>query len=200
VSAPRIILASTSAIRASVLRNAGVAIEVVPASIDEDAIKRAHRERGASADDCALALAVHKAEQVSDQHRDALVIGADQMLECDTAWFDKPADRGQAVAQLRALSAKTHVLVSAVAVVRNDMVPWRHVERARLTMRRLDDAFIAGYLDAIGDAAWRSVGVYQLEGRGAQLFNHIDGDHFAILGLPLLPLLGFLRRQGVVPT
>jgi septum formation protein len=200
VSAPGVILASASAIRASLLRNAGVAVDIVPASVDETAIKQAMRARGASADDCALALAAHKAELVSRQHPAALVIGADQMLECDETWFDKPPDRARAVAQLHALSGKTHALVSAVTVVRGGAPLWQHVERARLTMRRLDDAFIAGYLDAVGELALRSVGAYQLEGRGVQLFNHVDGDHFSILGLPLLPLLGFLRQHGVVPT
>ena len=200
MNAPRVILASASPIRATVLRNAGVTVETVPVSIDEAAVKRAQRAEGASADDCALALAACKAEPVSRRHPGALVIGADQMLECDATWFDKPVDHAQAASHLRALSGKTHALVSAVAVARDGAVLWRHVERARLTMRRLDDAFIAAYLDVIGEAALRSVGVYQLEGRGVQLFSHVDGDHFAILGLPLLPLLGFLRQHEVVPA
>ncbi len=195
----RVILASASAIRATVLRNAGVAVDIVPGTVDETAVKQAQRARGATADDCASALAELKARDVAHKHAGALVIGADQMLECDGRWFDKPGDAAQAAAQLRALSGRTHVLIAAVAVVRDDTVVWRHVERARLTMRRLDDGFIADYLAAVGDGAQRSVGAYQLEGRGVQLFSHIDGDYFAILGLPLLPLLAFLRDQGVVP-
>jgi septum formation protein len=200
VSAPRVVLASGSAIRATVLRNAGVGIETVAATVDEAAVKRDQQAKRASADDCALTLATLKAREVSATHAGTLVIGADQMLECDGAWFDKPGDRAAAAGQLRALSGKTHALVSAVVVVRDGVVVWRHVERPRLSMRPLSDRFIAEYLDAVGPAALRSVGAYQLEGRGVQLFSHIDGDYFAILGLPLLPLLGFLRAQGVVPT
>lgn len=200
MSAPRVILASASAIRASVLRNAGVAIEVVPAAVDEAAVKADQRAQGATTDACALALAELKARQVVQAHPKALVIGADQMLECDSVWYDKPSDLRRAAAQLQELSGKTHVLVSAVVVMRGEDVLWRHVERARLTMRRLSDGFINRYLGAIGDAATQSVGSYQLEGLGVQLFQHIDGDHFAILGLPLLPLLGFLRQHGVVPA
>ena len=200
MSVPPVILASASAIRATVLRNAGVAIEVIPASLDEAAIKAEHRAKQASADACALALAEAKARVVARAHPHALVIGADQMLECDDAWLDKPGDLAHAASQLRALSGKTHALVPAVVVVRDDTVLWRHVERARLTMRRLGDGFINRYLAMAGEAATRTVGAYELEGLGVQLFQHIDGDHFAILGLPLLPLLGFLRQHGVVPT
>ena len=120
------------------------------------------------------------------------------MLECDGVWFDKPADRAAATANLQALRGKTHALVGAVVVTRDGRRLWQHVERSRLTMRRFDDAFIAAYLDAVGAPALQSVGAYQLEGLGVQLFSHIDGDYFAILGLPLLPLLDCLRRHGIV--
>jgi len=195
-----VILASASAIRATLLRNAGLAVEILPAVVDEAETKADQRARHASADDCALRLAELKAREASRRRAGDLVIGADQMLECDGEWFDKPTNRATAAAQLRALSARTHELVSAVVVVRDDAVLWRHVERARLTMRRLSDGFIETYLSTVGDDALRSVGAYQLEAQGVQLFSHVDGDHFAILGLPLLPLLGFLRDQGVVPT
>jgi septum formation protein len=196
----RVILASASAIRATVLRNAGVALDVVPAAVDEARVKAQQRATHASAETCALVLAALKAREVSRQHRGDLVIGADQMLECDGTWFDKPPDRAQAATQLRTLSGRTHELVSAVVVAQDDAILWRHVERARLTMRRLNDDFIERYLTAVGDTAVRSVGAYQLEGLGVQLFSHVDGEHFAILGLPLLPLLGFLRERGVVPA
>ncbi len=129
---------------------------------------------------------------------DALVIGADQILDCDSAWFDKPLDRMRAAADLRALSGKRHSLATVVCVVRDDLRLWHHRESARLTMRPLGDAFIEAYLDAIGEDSLASVGAYQLEGLGAQLFSRVEGDYFTILGLPLLPLLEFLRNHGVV--
>jgi septum formation protein len=196
----RLVLASASAIRAAVLRQAGLAIEIMPARVDEAAVKHAQRAERATVDACALALAALKAQQVSRQDAGALVIGADQMLDCDDFWFDKPADRAQAAANLRALRGKTHVLVGAVTVVRDGAVLWQHVARARMTMRPFTDAFLERYLDAAGDAALDSVGAYQLEALGVQLFAHIDGDHFTILGLPLLPLLDFLRQYGIVPS
>jgi septum formation protein len=193
-----VILASASAIRATVLRNAGVPFEIVPSRVDEAALKNQLRGERADAEACALALATLKAEHVSAQRPGALVIGADQMLDCDGVWFDKPADRAAAATNLRALRGKTHALVGAVVVMRDGRRLWQHVERSRLTMRRFDDAFVATYLDAVGAPALQSVGAYQLEGLGVQLFSHIDGDYFAILGLPLLPLLDCLRRHGIV--
>jgi septum formation protein len=194
-----LILASGSAIRATVLRNAGLVFEVVPPQVDEAEMKRALQAEPAPTEACAIALAELKAQRVSTQRPDALVIGADQMLECDGAWFDKPADRGAAAAHLRALRGKTHALVGAVVLAQGGRILWRHVERARLTMRSFDDGFVDAYLDAVGDAALQSVGGYQLEGLGVQLFSHVDGDHFMILGLPLLPLLDILRQHKVVP-
>ena len=199
-SATRIVLASASAIRASVLRHAGIPVDIVPARVDESALKQSMRAERVGVADCAAALAALKARRVSDQHPDALVIGADQMLECDGAWFDKPEDRAQAGANLRALRGKTHELVAAVTVLRDGASLWRYVGRARLTMRPFTDDFIDAYLDAVGDAALQSVGAYQLEGLGVQLFSHVDGDHFTILGLPLLPLLDFLRQQRIAPS
>jgi septum formation protein len=197
---PRVVLASASAIRATLLRQAGLAVEVAPATIDEAAVKQTLRNDRADTEACALALAELKAQRVSQRHAGALVIGADQMLDCDGAWFDKPADRAQAAASLRALRGKTHVLIAAVTVVRDGALIWHHAARARLTMRPFSDGFLERYLDAVGDAALGSVGAYQLEGLGVQLFSHVDGDYFTVLGLPLIPLLDFLRQHQVVPT
>ena len=128
-----------------------------------------------------------------------LVIGADQMLDCNGVWFDKPGDLDHAAAHLAALRGKEHSLLSAVCVVRDGVRLWHYNDIARLTMRSLTDAFIADYLADVGEDALSSVGAYQLEGRGIQLFARIDGDFFSILGLPLLPLLDFLRNNGVIP-
>jgi septum formation protein len=196
----RLVLASTSPIRAALLRQAGVTIETDPARLDETEVKTSFRAEGASAAACAEALAELKAQRVSGRHPGALVVGADQMLECEGVWFDKPLDRAQAADQLRALRGKTHTLVAAVVAVSDGRRLWQHVAHARLTMRPFSDAFLSDYLDRVGDRATESVGAYQLEADGVQLFAHIDGDHFTILGLPLLPLLGFLRDRGILPT
>ncbi|MCW5569353.1 MAG: Maf family protein [Dokdonella sp.] len=196
--APALVLASGSAIRRTVLENAGLAFTVDVSAVDEDEVKRGMREAGASTEATAEALAELKATRVSLRHPDALVIGCDQMLDLDGIWFDKPADRDHAFAHLKAMAGKTHRLVGAIVVLRHGKRIWHHVAAARLTMRPLSDAFINDYLDAIGDAATKSVGAYQLEGLGAQLFTRIDGDYFTVLGLSLLPLLNFLRGHGIV--
>ena len=189
-------LASASSARAQVLDGAGIPYLRDPASIDEGEIKSACRAKGATV--VAEALARAKAEAVSPRHHGALVVGADQILECGDTWFDKPADGERAAAHLRSLRGRTHRLVSAVCVVRDGKRIWRHVETARLTMWGFDDAFIDRYLERAGPAVLESLGAYRLEGVGAQLFSDIQGDFFAILGLPLLPLLAFLRRNGWV--
>jgi len=135
---------------------------------------------------------------VSGRMPDAVVIGADQVLDCDGKWFDKPGGRDSALRQLKELRGKRHRLVTAVAVAAKGAVAWKHVEAATMTMRVFSDAFLADYLDRAGEAAWGSAGGYQLEGLGAQLFAKIEGDFFAILGLPLLPLLDHLRRAGAL--
>ena len=193
-----LILASASKSRSALLRAAGVAFEVIPAHTDEDSIKAALKAKGATAAECAEALAEIKAVQVSKQHDNALVIGADQMLECEGIWFDKPADMDGARQHLVALRGKAHVLPTAVAVVLNGARLWHHVALPRLTMRGFSDAFIDSYLETAGDRVLTSVGAYQVEGPGAQLFSRIDGDFFTILGLPLLELLAHLREHGVV--
>jgi septum formation protein len=197
---PRLILASASPSRAAVMRQAGLMALNEPAQIDEAEVKMGLKAEGAGPRVIAETLAELKAQKISRRRAGAFVIGADQMLECENAWFDKPADLAQAAAHLSALSGKTHRLISAVCAVRDGDRLWHHVAEARLTMRPLSEAFIADYLAAVGPAALSSVGAYQLEGLGAQLFTRVEGDYFTILGLPLLPLMDFLRNHGVIAT
>jgi septum formation protein len=193
-----LILASASPTRKRLLAAAGLAVRVEPAVVDEAVVKRGFMADGRSASDCALALAEAKARQVAECHGRALVVGADQILSCGRVWFDKPTDRAAAHAQLQELRGQTHELVTAICVIRGASRMWHAVSLAKLTMRQFSDAFLAGYLDAEGTAILGSVGAYRLEGRGAQLFVDIKGDYFAILGLPLLELLAFLRGCGEV--
>ncbi len=193
-----LVLASASPARAALLERAGLVVRRDPAAIDEDAVKAACR--GADAAACAAALAEAKARCVARRHPDAFVICADQMLVCGGRWFDKPRDVAEARAQLLSLRGRRHELVTASCVVRSESVLWRHVERPALAMRRFSDAFLDDYLVAAGPAVLGSVGAYQLEGLGAQLFARLEGDYFSILGLPLLPLLDFLRQEGAVPA
>ena len=195
---PALVLASASAARAALLRAAGVAHAVDPARIDEDELKRALHGQGASAAEAAETLAELKALKVSRRHPGAITIGADQMLECGGEWFDKPADLDHARAHLMALRGKTHELVSAVVAARDGARLWHHVERARLHMRDFSDGFLDSYLATVGQEALETVGAYRLEGLGAQLFTRVEGDYFTVLGLPLLPLLDFLRNHGAV--
>jgi septum formation protein len=193
-----LVLASASPSRRSLLENAGLSFEVVSADIDERAAEEPLLRAGATPDDIATALAMVKASAVGGARTDALVIGADQVLDLDGERLTKPADMDAARHQLLKLSGKTHLLHSAVACARGEEIVWQHVETAALTMRKLTPVFIGRYLAAVGDDALKSVGVYQIEGRGIQLFEKVDGDFFTILGLPLLPLLAFLRSEGVV--
>lgn len=191
-----IVLASGSATRRAMLEQAGVAFVVDTAPVDETAVKDAMRLETGNPARVAEVLAELKATRVSARHPGAIVIGADQMLDCDGVWYDKPADGAAARAQLQSLRDRTHRLVSAVVAVRDGQRLWHHTDQARLTMRRFSDAFLDDYLAKAGDAVLSSVGAYQLEGLGAQLFMAVEGDHFTILGLPLLPLLDFLRENG----
>jgi septum formation protein len=192
---PPVVLASASRSRAGMMRAAGVVFDIAPAGVDEDEVKRALQSEGATAMNIAETLAELKAQQVSRRHPAALVIGADQVLECNDVLFDKPPDRDHARGHLQALRAKNHQLHASVCVVRDSEYLWHANDSAELAMRDLSDAFIETYLDSIGDDALLSVGAYQLEGRGAQLFSRVRGDFFTILGMPL----EFLRGQGALP-
>jgi septum formation protein len=196
--APRVILASASRIRSTMLANAGVRVVCEPAAVDEGVVKDAMRGRGEDVDAIASALAELKAAAISARHPDALVIGADSMIACGDTHFDKPADAARAVDQLLGLSGRTHRLLSAAVAMRGGIRVWWKVDAAHLTMRAFDRDFAERYVATIGDAATSSVGAYQLEGLGAQLFTRVEGDFFTVLGLPLLPLLDFLRTQGVI--
>ena len=196
-SAP-IVLASASAARAALLRGAGVAAIAEPAGIDEAEIRSSLRAAGANAAAAAQTLAELKAQKVSGRHRGGLVLGADQILDCGGRWFDKPDSPARARADLLALRGRSHELHSCVVAVRDGARLWHRGERATLAMRPFSDVFLDSYLSGAGPAVLDSVGAYQLEGLGAQLFSRIEGDYFAILGLPLLPLLEFLRAQGAL--
>lgn len=193
-----LILASASAARAAILRAAGVDFAVEPSAVDEVAIKREHRTAGCDAAACAMALAQTKARVVAARHPDALVIGADQILVAGDEWFDKPGDLQAATAQLHRLRGRKHVLVTAACIFSGSAQLWHAVSRPRLAMRAFGAAFVAEYIAAEGNAVLGSVGAYRIEGRGVQLFARIEGDHFAILGLPLLELLEFLRDRGML--
>ncbi len=195
-----LVLASASAARARLLREAGITFAIDAADLDEGAVKSAQRLSRASALDCAMVLAIAKAQTVGRRHPEARVFGADQILAIEGEWFDKPPDLAAARQQLAALRGRTHSLATAVCVCRDGAVVWQAASEPRLTMRDFGDAFLDVYLAAEGEAVLSSVGGYRLEGRGAQLFAAIEGDHFAIQGLPLIELLGYLRSVGVIPT
>ena len=190
-----VILASKSAARRAVLDGAGVPYEATVAGVDEDAVKASMLAEGAGPRDVADALAELKAIRVS-RSRPGLVIGSDQTLDLDGQLYDKAEDMAAARARLRVLRGKTHKLHSAVVVAKDGAPIWREVVTASLTMRDFSDAFLEDYLATEGPAALGSVGCYRLEGPGAQLFSKIEGDYFAILGLPLMGLLDLLRRHG----
>ena len=191
-----LLLASQSRARQMLLVNAGIAFEATPADIDERAVQQASRLSAPG--EIAALLARDKAFAVSARHRGRLVVGADQTLALGFTLFSKPADRVQAKQQLGALAGRTHELHSAVAVVRDDRILFETVVIARMTMRALGEAEINAYLREAGEAVISSVGAYQLEGLGIHLFERIDGDHFTILGLPLLQLLAFLRSERLL--
>jgi septum formation protein len=188
-----LVLASTSATRAKMLRDAGLSFAVEQPAVDEAAVQRSMTDAAA----IAVTLAAEKALAVSRRRPADLVIGADQTLDCGDV-FTKPADRAAAAAQLARLAGREHRLHTAVAVARDDSVVWQHLATVALTVRALGTGEIERYLDRAGDAALASVGAYQVEGLGIQLFEAIDGDWFTILGLPLLPLLAYLRNEGHV--
>ncbi|HXC30030.1 MAG TPA: Maf family nucleotide pyrophosphatase [Stellaceae bacterium] len=193
-----LILASASTARAALLRAAGIAFWTEPSAVDEAEIKRVHRAAGHDARACAVALAEAKAVAVAARHPTSLVIGADQILVAGDEWFDKPVDVDEAGDQLCRLRGRRHVLVTAGCVFRGETRLWSAVSMPALTMRRFSDEFLTEYIAAEGDTVLGSVGAYRIEDRGVQLFSRIEGDHFAILGLPLLELLEFLRDRGVL--
>ncbi len=195
---PHLVLASASASRRALLEHAGLRFSAHAAAVDEATAKQAARASGASAAGVALLLAEMKARRIARGESDALVIGCDQMLVCGEQWFDKPSDQAEARAHLCALRGRTHELVTAVLCLRGGQRIWHHVARPRLTMRDFGDAFLDAYLEAEGEAVTTTVGAYRLEGLGVHLFDAVEGEYAAILGLPLLPLLGFLRQHGVL--
>lgn len=192
----RLILASGSAIRAQILREAGVPFEIVKPGVDEDAIKAAALREGLSLRETAARLADAKALAVGA--RGAWVLGSDQILAFDGRGFDKPRSLAQAAARLLELQGRSHTLINAVAVAKDGAVVFRHLDEPTLFMRKMSADEIDAYLDAAGDGVLASVGAYQVEALGSRLFEQIDGDYFAVLGLSLMPVLGYLRREGLL--
>ena len=193
-----VVLASGSPFRRNMLEQAGLAVEAVSAQIDERAVETAVEGSGVTPEDLAAILAEAKALDVSEKMPGRLVIGADQTLSLGDAVLHKPRDMEEARRRLLLLSGRTHQLNSAVVVARDGEVLWRHVEIARLTMRALDPGFVGRHLARVGQKALSSVGAYQIEGEGIQLFDKVEGDHFTIVGLPLIPLLARLRGMGAI--
>lgn len=196
----KIILASASEIRADLLRRAGLEFDVIPGRIDEQAVRESHLAEGGAPRDLADLLAEMKALKVSDRHPGALVIGADQILECEGRIFGKPANRAEGAEHLRFLSNRTHQLLSAAVVCQNGRPLWRHVGQVSMTMHPLSEDFIDGYLTRTWDEVRHSVGCYQIEAEGVRLFSRIKGDFFHILGLPLIELLTWLHNRGDITT
>ena len=191
-----LILASTSPIRRQMLEAAGVSFEAIRPEVDEDEVKARLRD----APEIAGELAQAKALSVSSSCAGEWVIGSDSVVSCGGRLFDKPRDRADAADHLRFFAGKPMLLTSAVALARGSAIDWLHIETASLRVRDYSDAFIETYLDAEWPEVGYTVGVFRLEGRGVQLFERIDGDHFTILGMPLLPLLGALRERGMLPA
>ena len=195
-----IVLASGSAIRQKILSDAGLDFEVETRTVDEDALKGALLAENVPPRDIADALAEAKALAVSRRREADFVVGADQILVLDGRMYDKPKSRGEARERLRLLRGRTHQLLGATVVCEGGRPVWRNMARTRLTMRDFSDDFLEDYLDREGELVTRSVGAYRFEGLGAQLFTGVEGDFFAILGLDLLPLLGYLRLRGAIPS
>ena len=192
-----VILASGSASRRSLLAGAGVEAQSIKPNVDEDSAKLVMRSEGLTIRDQAMRLAELKAIKVSTTHP-GLVIGGDQMLNLDEEAFDKPKDLAGAADHLRKLSGKAHTLETAIVIAENGQPIWRHLARPKLTVRTLSDSFIETYVETCDEALLSTVGAYQLEGMGAQIFSKIEGDYFSILGLPLLPLLDYFRVRGLL--
>jgi septum formation protein len=193
-----IVLASASTVRRALLQNAGLRLEVAAARIDEETITASLIAEGAKPRDIADALAEFKAEKVNRRFPEALVIGADQVLELDGQLLSKPASPQDAEAQLRAMSGKTHRLLSAAVIYEEGKPVWRHVGQVRLTMRTLGDTYVSEYVARNWNSICQSVGSYKLEEEGVRLFHRVDGDYFTVLGLPLLELLSYLTLRGEI--
>jgi septum formation protein len=192
----KLVLASTSRIRSELLTRAGVIFETMRPDVDENALKAS--VKGLTPGGLAQSLAACKAVSVANRLPETMVIGADQVLNLEGRAIDKPESLEEARKQLMQLRGRPHVLETAICCVRGGDTVWQHLGRATLTMRSFSEAFLDHYLDQIGPEVLTSVGAYKLEGLGAQLFETIEGDYFTILGLPLLPLLDFLRREGAL--
>lgn len=193
-----LVLASKSAPRRALLEAAGIPLVVDPADIDERAAELASPKEAATPEGAALLLARAKAFETAKRNAGKIVLGADQTLALGNERFSKPKSVDAAREQLRKFSGKTHALHSGIAVVRDNKVLFETVSTARLTMHKLTGAFLDGYLDAAGDRVMQSVGAYQLESVGVNLFEKIEGDHFTILGMPLMPLLSYFRKAGII--
>lgn len=195
----RIILASGSAIRRKLMEDAGLNFEVITKPVDETAIKEAMLAQGSRLQDIADALAEAKSLRVS-RDEEGLVIGADQIMVMDNQLFDKPKDIAEARERLKLMRGKTHYLIGAVIICENGQPVWRHLAKTKLTMRDFSDAFLDEYLEMEGERVTKSVGAYRFEGPGAQLFSHVEGDFFSILGLSLLPVMDYLRLRGALSS
>ena len=193
-----LILASGSVARRRLLESAHIPFQIKVSNIDEGPIKADCWAREISAVETAIILARAKADNVGKDRPDNFVLGVDQILVCEGLWFDKPAGRDALRAQLVQLGGRIHKLINVAVVVQDGAVVWQHQDVITMVMRPLSNAFIETYINEAGEAACQSVGGYQLEGMGAQLFDHVGGDFFSILGLPLLPLLAFMRRCEIV--
>ncbi len=192
----RLVLASESTARAKLLTGAGLTFDARPAGVDEGDLKKS--KTGMAANDLAEILAHEKARAISTDSMDALVIGADQILECEGQIYDKPVGEKGVRSHLRSLRGRPHRLISAVCVAEQGAIVWSHTAVANLTMRDFDDLYLEHYIRQAGPEVQSSVGAYRLEDIGIQLFERIEGDYFTILGLPLLPLLAFLRQRGIL--
>lgn len=193
----RIILASGSAIRREILTNAGVSFEAIRPDVDESVIKKEAQKEGADLETIAMKLAEAKCLDVA-LREEGLVIGSDQIMEFEDRLYDKPSNMEEARARLLEIQGKTHSLINAVAVAENGEIIWRNLGRSKLAMRAMTENEIDAYLAEAGPEILSSVGAYQIEKLGGRLFERVDGDHFAILGLSLFPLLKLLRREGAL--
>jgi len=193
-----LILASASKSRSDLFKGAGLSIDCIPADLDENILKNKGLSEGWSVEETALSLAKAKADFVSQKFTQSLVIGCDQMMDCEGTWFDKPTSLLAAAEQLKFLRGKTHRLISAVCVTKNQECLWSHTQYADLEMRNFSDDFLDKYIKNVGEAALNTVGTYRLESIGVQLFSRIEGDYFTILGLPLLACLSYFRSKGII--